>query len=174
MVRVTVTIEGDIDEVVAAIRQMAGRGAEPLTGGEVIAGEEAVDAAVGGADGASTRDGESSPEELAVTAELDRPKWNASYTTTFWRYLSATARQAMVRVSQSPDYTEKRAQLMDELNLTQRELSGSLSSQGHSMNRLRRRRGGVDLPRPMTYDKVADVYVLDSNFAGALRLMQVD
>ena len=174
MVRVTVTIEGDIDEVVAAIRQMAGRGAEPLTGGEVIAGEEAVDAAVGGADGASTRDGESSPEELAVTAEPDRPKWNASYTTTFWRYLSATARQAMVRVSQSPDYTEKRAQLMDELNLTQRELSGSLSSQGHSMNRLRRRRGGVDLPRPMTYDKVADVYVLDSNFAGALRLMQVD
>ena len=168
MVRVTVTIEGDIDEVVAAIRQMAGRGTESLTGGEVVAGEAVVDAAVGGADGAL------SPEELAVSAELDRPKWNASYATTFWRYLSATAKQAMVRVSQSPDYTEKRAQLMDELNLTQRELSGSLSSQGHSMNRLRRRRGGVDLPRPMTYDKVADVYVLDSNFAGALRLMQVD
>ena len=168
MVRVTVTIEGDIDEVMAAIRQMAGRGTEPLAGGEVIEGEEAVDAAADGTDDAS------SPEELAATAELDRPKWNASYATTFWRNLSATARQAMVRVSQSPDYTEKRAQLMDELNLTQRELSGSLSSQGHSMNRLKRRRGGVDLPRPMTYDKAADVYVLDSNFAGALQHMQVD
>ena len=95
--------------------------------------------------------------------------WNASYVHTFWRNLSDTARQAMVRVSRSPNQTQKRAQLMHTLQLSQRELSGSLSSQGHSLNRLKRRRGDVDLPRPLTYDKANDAYVLDSSFADALK-----
>ena len=58
---------------------------------------------------------------------------------------------------------------MHTLRLSQRELSGSLSSQGHSLNRLKRRRGDLDLPRPLTYDRAEDAYVLDSNFADALR-----
>ena len=99
----------------------------------------------------------------------EAPVWNASYVHTFWRNLSDTARQAMVRVSRSPNQTQKRAQLMHTLQLSQRELSGSLSSQGHSLNRLKRRRGDVDLPRPLTYDKANDAYVLDSSFADALK-----
>lgn len=75
----------------------------------------------------------------------------------------------MIRVSRSPNHTQKRAQLMHTLQLSQRELSGSLSSQGHSLNRLKRRRGDVDLPRPLTYDKVNDVYILDNDFADALK-----
>ena len=75
----------------------------------------------------------------------------------------------MVRVSRSPNQTQKRAQLMHTLQLSQRELSGSLSSQGHSLNRLKRRRGDVDLPRPLTYDKANDAYVLDASFADALK-----
>lgn len=99
----------------------------------------------------------------------EAPVWNASYVHTFWRNLSDTARQAMVRVSRSPNQTQKRAQLMHTLQLSQRELSGSLSSQGHSLNRLKRRRGDVNLPRPLTYDKANDAYVLDSSFANALK-----
>ena len=94
--------------------------------------------------------------------------WNSSYVHTFWRNLSDTARQAMVRVSRSPNHVQKRAQLMHTLQLSQRELSGSLSSQGHSLNRLKRRRGDVNLPRPLTYDKIEDVYILDGNFAEAM------
>ena len=58
---------------------------------------------------------------------------------------------------------------MHTLHLSQRELSGSLSSQGHSLNRLKKRRGDVDLPRPLTYNKVNDAYILDPDFAEALR-----
>ena len=105
--------------------------------------------------------------------QLPLADWNISYVNTFWRNLSDTARQAMLRVSRSPNHMQKRTQLMHTLHLSQRELSGSLSSQGHSMNRLRKRRGAVDLPRPLSYDKGEDAYVLDSKFAVALREMGI-
>ena len=167
MANVTITIEGDVEEVVATLRGMAGRASEPTTAAPTAAeGETAGEAtAVTMMPEAGTEEGE--PSETA--AGSSGITWNASYVTTFWRNLSDTARQAMLRVSRSPNHTQKRAQLMHTLRLTQRELSGSLSSQGHSLNRLKRRRGNVDLPRPLIYDRAEDAYVLDSNFANALR-----
>ncbi len=167
MANVTITIEGDVDEVVATLRGMAGgaidpTAAEPTAAAIETAGEAT---AVATLPEAGTEEGE--PTETAV--ETPAAVWNASYVTTFWRNLSDTARQAMLRVSRSPNHTQKRAQLMHTLRLSQRELSGSLSSQGHSLNRLKRRRGNVDLPRPLIYDRTEDAYVLDSNFANALR-----
>ncbi len=167
MANVTITIEGDVEEVVATLRGMAG-GAIDSTAvaptGEAVetAGESAAVAVL---PEAGTEEGDSTE----TTAETPGAAWNASYVTTFWRNLSDTARQAMLRVSRSPNHTQKRAQLMHTLRLSQRELSGSLSSQGHSLNRLKRRRGNVDLPRPLIYDRAEDAYILDSNFANALR-----
>ncbi len=164
MTRVTVSIEGDIDEVVATLRGMAGRltpndPASASTGGVEAKGENS--------------DGEETDQSTEAPIDLDDSEaqavWNGSYVHTFWRNLSDTARQAMIRVLRSPNHTQKRAQLMHTLQLSQRELSGSLSSQGHSLNRLKRRRGDVGLPRPLTYDKANDAYVLDANFANALR-----
>ncbi len=167
MANVTITIEGDVDEVVATLRGMAGRAIDPTPAAPTAAARETAGeaTAVNIAPEAGTEEGE--PTE--TTAETAGATWNASYVTTFWRNLSDTARQAMLRVSRSPSHTQKRAQLMHTLRLTQRELSGSLSSQGHSLNRLKRRRGNVDLPRPLIYDRTEDAYVLDSNFADALR-----
>ena len=170
MARVTVTIEGDIDEVMATVQGMAGRSSgvraarsSPEPGEAAVENEPASQPAAMAAEApvaaAPEREIPSAPEETV---------WNSSYVHTFWRNLSDTARQAMVRVSRSPNHTQKRAQLMHTLQLSQRELSGSLSSQGHSLNRLKRRRGDVNLPRPLTFDKVEDVYVLDANFAEAM------
>ncbi len=164
MTRVIVTIEGDIDEVVATLRGMAGR---VISNYPVPPSAEDIEVRTESAGGEE----DDHPAEQPVDpgeAEL-RPVWNTSYVHTFWRNLSDTARQAIIRVSRSPNHTQRRAQLMHTLQLSQRELSGSLSSQGHSLNRLKRRRGDVDLPRPLTYNKVADAYVLDPNFADALR-----
>ena len=165
MANITVTIEGEIGEVMTTLRGMAGHG---LSAGPAAAAEEETPA-----EGLSTEPGTpetAEPQEAApVTSESTPAVWNSSYVTSFWRNLSDTARQAMLRVSRSPNHTQKRAQLMHTLRLSQRELSGSLSSQGHSLNRLKRRRGDVDLPRPLTYDRVEDAYVLDANFADALR-----
>ena len=165
MANVTITIEGDVEEVVATLRGMAGRAFDPATVAPPAASETAgEETAVTIAPEAGEEEGEP-PEAAGPTGAT----WNASYVTTFWRNLSDTARQAMLRVSRSPNHTQKRAQLMHTLRLSQRELSGSLSSQGHSLNRLKRRRGNVDLPRPLIYDRAEDAYVLDSNFADALR-----
>ncbi len=171
MAKVTVTIEGDIDEVMATVHGMAGRdpgvnaaGAAAGPAPTVVAPEPEPPVAMAPA--------EALPAPAAEPETPPKPQgtvWNASYVSTFWRNLSDTARQAMVRVSRSPNHTQKRAQLMHTLHLSQRELSGSLSSQGHSINRLRRQRGNVNLPRPLAYNKVDDVYVLDANFADAMR-----
>ena len=160
MAKVTVTIEGDIDEVMATLQGMAGYATS--TNGARNTANPAED----------EPESQAQPESPTTAAEAEpgpgETVWNSSYVHTFWRNLSDTARQAMVRVSRSPNHVQKRAQLMHTLQLSQRELSGSLSSQGHSLNRLKRRRGDVNLPRPLTYDKVEDVYILDGNFAEAM------
>ncbi len=164
MAKVTVTIEGDIDEVMATLQGMAGHQVS-------VNGAQKADTPAEAA--AETEPESQEPAESPAAAMEAEPGpgetvWNSSYVHTFWRNLSDTARQAMVRVSRSPNHVQKRAQLMHTLQLSQRELSGSLSSQGHSLNRLKRRRGNVNLPRPLTYDKVEDVYTLDANFAEAM------
>jgi hypothetical protein len=167
LANVTITIEGDVEEVVATLRGMAGR----VSGPGVVASTTAARETVGEATAVTIlpETGTEEGESAETAAGASGATWTASYVTTFWRNLSDTARQAMLRVSRSPNHTQKRAQLMHTLRLTQRELSGSLSSQGHSLNRLKRRRGNVDLPRPLIYDRTEDAYVLDSNFANALR-----
>lgn len=169
MANITVTIEGDVDEVVAALRGMAGgrRGAPaaaraPAIAPVVVEAEEPAEAAMEAVAAPAPL-----PEVRAPAPEM--AVWTASYASSFWQHLSDTARQAMLRVSRSPNHTQRRAQLMHTLRLSsQRELSGSLSSQGHSLNRLKRQRE-VTLPKPLTYDKAEDAYVLDADFAGALR-----
>lgn len=168
MAKVTVTIEGEINEVILALRGMAGRipiaddaSSDGVRANISVNGEVTEDIPANAPASGGVPDSPAAVESAAI--------WNSSYVHTFWRNLSDTARQAMLRVSRSPNHTQKRAQLMHTLQLSQRELSGSLSSQGHSLNRLKKRRGDVNLPRPLTYDKTDDAYVLDSDFANALQ-----
>ena len=171
MANITVTIEGDVDEVVAALRGMAGGRLPEVAPAEAMAAPPAVAEPEGEpAEPEPAMEMAAAPAPLPAVQEPEPEKaaWDASYASSFWQHLSDTARQAMLRVSRSPNHTQRRAQLMHTLRLTQRELSGSLSSQGHSLNRLKRRRN-VDLPRPLNYDKTEDVYVLDPGFANALR-----
>ena len=165
MANITVTIEGEVDEVIETLKGIAGldpsESADEATIGELLA--MSVSSAPPPKEPVLPESTIPAPAEPAAVA------WNASYVATFWRNLSDTAKEAMIRVSRSPNHTQKRAQLMHTLRLSQRELSGSLSSQGHSLNRFKRRRGDLDLPRPLTYDRTEDTYVLDPNFANALR-----
>ena len=161
MASVTVTIEGDIGEVMAMIGQIAG-------GSNIASQPQPVSSPMPAESAPPPKADVAASASAAFSAPVPPPQlpltdWNISYVNTFWRNLSDTARQAMLRVSRSPNH----------MHLSQRELSGSLSSQGHSMNRLRKRRGEVDLPRPLIYDKGEDAYVLDSKFAVALREMGI-
>lgn len=184
MANVTLTIEGDTGEVVAMIREMAGRSdaSAPAEAPTVVASV----AALASPDTAAALDAGAAESEMAtmtMTAEAEpeapppapappaipEAEWNIRYFNAFWNHLSDRAQEAMRRVSRSPNYRQRRVQLMHTLDLSQRELSGSLSSQGHSLNRLKRGARGVVLPRPLTYDKDDDMYILDANFANAMR-----
>lgn len=180
MANVTLTIEGDTGEVVAMIREMAGRAAaagapEPPTvvASVAAAPPAALEAAAEAVEEPETAVAVAEPEPAAPEPEpepeVPMAEWNVRYVNAFWRHLSDRAQEAMKRVSRSPNYRQRRAQLMHTLNLSQRELSGSLSSQGHSLNRLKKGPRGVVLPRPLNYDKDDDMYVLDANFANAMR-----
>lgn len=187
MANVTLTIEGDTGEVVAMIREMAGRanadGAPepPTVVASVAAPSLASPDLAASALAADAPDAEMDTAPAAVETEPAAPppppappaipeaEWNIRYFNAFWNHLSDRAQEAMRRVSRSPNYRQRRVQLMHTLDLSQRELSGSLSSQGHSLNRLKRGPRGVALPRPLNYDKDDDMYVLDANFANAMR-----
>lgn len=187
MANVSVTIEGDINEVIATLKGMAaGAALAPGAAGDAPtaalaatpASEEAPAAELAEAGGADAGDGAAmayeeeyyTPPPAPSPPEPEAPlaSWNMGYVDAFWVGLSDTARQAILRVSRSPNHTQQRAQLMHTLQLSQRGLSGSLSSQGHSLNRVQKR-GNVRLPRPLNYDKVEDVYILDPDFASAMR-----
>lgn len=181
MANVTLTIEGDTGEVVAMIREMAGRAAsvsapEPPTVVASVATSPQPAALEAAAEAGEEPETATAAAEPAAAEPEPEPEpappmaeWNVRYVNAFWRHLSDRAQEAMRRVSRSPNYRQRRAQLMHTLNLSQRELSGSLSSQGHSLNRLKRGSRGVVLPRPLSYDKDDDMYVLDANFANAMR-----
>ena len=180
MANVSVTIEGDINEVIATLKGMAGGVAlAPGAAGEAPtaalaeppASEETAELAEAGDAPDMTYEEEYyTPPPAPSPPEPEAPlaSWNMGYVDAFWVGLSDTARQAILRVSRSPNHTQQRAQLMHTLQLSQRGLSGSLSSQGHSLNRVQKR-GNVRLPRPLNYDKVEDVYILDADFASAMR-----
>lgn len=186
MANVTLTIEGDTGEVVAMIREMAGRAdaagtPEPPTVVASVAApslaspdlaasaleSDAPDAEMAMAPAAETEP--AAPPPPPAPPAIPEAEWNIRYFNAFWNHLSDRAQEAMRRVSRSPNYRQRRVQLMHTLDLSQRELSGSLSSQGHSLNRLKRGPRGVALPRPLNYDKDDDMYVLDANFANAMR-----
>lgn len=186
MANVTLTIEGDTGEVVAMIREMAGRSnasdqAEAPTVVASVAAPAlaapdsapaALDAAAEAETATMTLTAEAEPEApppAPAAPAIPEAEWNIRYFNAFWNHLSDRAQEAMRRVSRSPNYRQRRVQLMHTLDLSQRELSGSLSSQGHSLNRLKRGARGVVLPRPLTYDKDDDMYILDANFANAMR-----
>ena len=186
MANVTLTIEGDTGEVVAMIREMAGHSdaAGTLEPPKVVASVAApalaasdttmaLDAGAAESEMATmTMTAESEPETPPPAPEapaIPEAEWNIRYFNAFWNHLSDRAQEAMRRVSRSPNYRQRRVQLMHTLDLSQRELSGSLSSQGHSLNRLKKGSRGVVLPRPLTYDKDDDMYILDANFANAMR-----
>ena len=58
--------------------------------------------------------------------------------------------------------------LLDALNLTARELSGRLSSQGHAVRRIRRYHN-VSLPHPMSFDSASQEYRMRSDVAGTIK-----
>ena len=95
--------------------------------------------------------------------------WNSDHVRTFWEFLAADAREIYRRVAQeNQDHRMSRELLLDAMNLTARELSGRLSSQGHAVRRMRRYHN-VSLPHPMSFDSASQEYRMRSDVAAAIK-----
>ena len=166
MVKVTLTVEGNTDEVIVALRQLSvGDAASPALTAPVSA-PQIVEP------DPTPQLAEGSPEVPIAEPEPEPPpvpegRWTIDHVRTFWEYLGANAKQVYHRVAHSSGYVMPRQALLDALGLTERQLSGRMSSQGHAVRRMRRRHN-IALPHPMSFDVVTDDYKMLPDVADAI------
>ena len=148
MVKVILQVDGEADEVITAIRRLAGGDGVALS-----------------APPPAPEVSEEAPEvvpEVVVEPVVPEGEWNADRVRTFWEFLAQDAREIYRSVAQRRDYVISRDSLLDSMHLTARELSGRLSSQGHAVRRIRRHHN-VSLPHPMSFDSASEEYRMRSD-----------
>lgn len=158
MVKVALTIEGDAREVIAAIRKLAlgdsGSATTAVTNDHDD--NEQTSAEVTSVSGAA-----------AESSSVPEGSWSIDHVRTFWRYLAPNAQQVYHQVAHSNGYVMSRQSLLDAMGLTERQLSGQMSSVGHSVRRIRNAHN-VALPHPMTFDPSSDDYKMLPDVADAI------
>lgn len=157
MVKVALTIEGDADDVIVAMRQ--------LTVGDATAASPVVSNTETSATPALAESSEDAQSDGSIPVPEGR--WTIEHVRTFWGFLADDAREIYQRVAQSAGYVLSRQALLEEMHLTVRQLSGRLSSQGHAVRRIRRVHN-VSLPHPMSFDSQADEYRMLPDVADAI------
>lgn len=157
MVKVALTFEGDADDVIVAMRQLAAGDAT------------AVSPLVNKTETSVTTAPAESSDDAQSNASLAVPegRWTIEHVRAFWGFLADDAREIYQRVAQSAGYVLSRQALLEEMHLTVRQLSGRLSSQGHAVRRIRRVHN-VALPHPMSFDSQADEYKMLPDVADAI------
>ena len=166
MVKVALTIEGDSEEVIAAIRKLAVGDSVSASPAAQSVVEEPSETYVEAAPAASA------PAPALAPAPPPPPpvpegRWTIDHVRTFWRYLAPNAQQVYYRVAHSSGYVMSRQSLLDAMGLTERQLSGRMSSVGHSVRRIRNAHN-VALPHPMAFDQASDDYKMLPDVADAI------
>ncbi len=156
MVKVALTFEGDAEDVIVAMRQLA-------------VGDAAASPVVTNTETPATVAPAESSDDAPADASTPVPegRWTIEHVRAFWGFLADDAREIYQRVAQSAGYVLSRQALLEEMHLTVRQLSGRLSSQGHAVRRIRRVHN-VSLPHPMSFDSQADEYRMLPDVADAI------
>ena len=167
MSKVTVTIEGNADDVINMIRQLAGE--IGLSDDPTKQESRMLQPAEHTVDQESDVPAEESNDivksEPVVIEPIEPSAWNAASATMFWQLLADNARQILVRVSRSPQHSQKRAQIMHTMQRSGQAFAGTLSSVGHNVRKVETKMNLHNLPRPLILDKERDSYVVDASFA---------
>ena len=158
MVKVALTVEGEADDVIAAIRQLAA--GDAVSPAIVVAAD--VDAVA-----AAPPEAETHAPPPAPPVPVPEGRWTIDHVRTFWGYLAPNAQQVYHRVANSSGYVMSRQSLLDAMGLTERQLSGRMSSVGHSVRRIRNVHN-VALPHPMAFDPTSDDYKMLPDVADAI------
>ena len=163
MATVTLTIEGDANEVMGFLIELTAgnRSLEPNKKTTALKENPKLTAAQ-----------ENSVELLATQPEpetiVEPVLWTPTSANIFWNALADNARQVILRISRSPHNTQKRAQIMHTLQKSGQAFAGTLSSVGHNVKMTERKLNISNLPRPLVLNKKVDSYQLDPSFVEAL------
>ena len=138
MVRIYLTVAGDVSDVIDTTRQLAaGNGSTPTTVSNNPDGDLLVNPPV--------------QPPVDDTGSVTEDPWTDELVRALWQFLTHDAREIYRRVAHGDGHALQRDALLDAMGLTIRALFGHLSSQGHALRRIRRRYD-VNLPHPMTFD----------------------
>ena len=152
MVKIALTLEGETDEVIAAIRQLAVGDSVPIATGGNVAGATSVALPTEGG----------TPDPPAPHED-----WTPDHVRAFWGFLASDAKDIYRKVARANGYALPRQSLLTDMGLSIRQLSGRLSSQGHAVRRIRQSRH-VTLPHPMAFDPQSQEYKMLPDVADPL------
>ena len=169
MVKVALTVEGEADEVIAALRKLAAGDAAPAAevAEPVVAEEPAPPPAEPEPPVPLPAAPPPPPPPAPEPPPLPEGRWSTDRVQTFWGYLRPDAQQVHYLLAHSSGYVISRQSLLDRMQLTERQLTGRMSSVGHSVRRMRNR-DRVALPHPMDFDRETNDYKLLPDVADAI------
>ena len=160
MVKIDLTVAGDVSHVINTIRRLvAGNGSSPATAPNNPNGNPDGDPWV------------EQPAEPLVddTATVAQDPWTDELVRALWQLLTTDVQEVYRRVGHGDGHGHAldREALLDAMGFTVRALSGRLSSQGHALRRIRRRYD-VNLPHPMAFDQTTEQYRMRPDLAGVI------
>lgn len=152
MARLTITVEGEAEEVREALLRLFGGESGGLSAPE-------PDAPLGP---------QPAHEELPKSPPEPLLAWTREDLNRLWANLSDKARQVLAEVAQQPD-GYRLEDLEQALGRNMGSIGGNLSSVGHAMGRLYRVGDSYTRPWPLVGDKYKRVYLMDEDVAASIR-----
>lgn len=152
MARLTVTVEGEAQEVREALLRL-------LNGDTIVSS-----ATSSGLDSVPDSTGGKAPE---VSPQLQLP-WTKEELAQFWPYLTAPAQRVLGEIATQPD-GYRFEELAQTLGSDMRIIGGNLASVGHAMRRLHNDGESFTKSRPHSKDAFKRVYRMEEDVAAWIR-----
>ena len=163
VVKIDLSVAGDVSDVINTLHQLAtGTGSSPAAASSNPGGDPHGHPSVG-----------HPPVDQPVQPPVDEEAgiaedpWTQEPVRALWALLTPDVQEIYRRVAHRDGHALNRGALLDAMGITTRSLSGRLSSPGHALRRIRRRYG-VNLPHPMTFDPSTEQYRMRPDLAGAV------
>ena len=184
-ISLTISIEGDPEESIAALRRIAGvdgtRRATVASASPGVAAEPAAQPTAPASQGAPRRmpsryrrlweDGAGGTAGRRRAAE--RPptpaRWDSHLCNQLVGDITDAARRLVAVLAGSGAEGVTRESLTAELGIAVDALRTSQVSIGHALRRVQRDNGNISLPRPVEFHKAIDTYMLNPDFRAAIQ-----
>ena len=163
MVKLHLELEGDVGEVVRALRRIGGGDNE---GGEVRDGPRPAPAE----ERASAVDTVPEPGTTATAATLAPGRWTEELAADFTAGLDVVAGRVMFQVWRAGERGIHRNVLCQRADLAPAELRSLVIRMGHALGRFQRERG-LALSRPMAANSPLQSYFVDPEFAAVASVL---